>query len=28
LGQWQLDHVQGDVPGMIGRIAALTSQPA
>jgi 2-polyprenyl-6-methoxyphenol hydroxylase-like FAD-dependent oxidoreductase len=28
LGQWQLDHVQGDVPGMMGRIAALTSVPA
>ncbi|MGB3911139.1 MAG: FAD-dependent monooxygenase [Pseudolysinimonas sp.] len=28
LGQWQLDHVQGDVPGLMGRIAALTSVPA
>jgi 2-polyprenyl-6-methoxyphenol hydroxylase-like FAD-dependent oxidoreductase len=28
LGQWLLDHVQGDVPGLIGRIAALLSQPA
>ena len=28
LGQWQLDHEQGDVPGMMGRIAALTSVPA
>lgn len=28
LGQWQLDHEQGDVPAMIGRIAALTSVPA
>jgi len=28
LGQWQLNHEQGDVPGMIGRIAALTSVPA
>jgi 2-polyprenyl-6-methoxyphenol hydroxylase-like FAD-dependent oxidoreductase len=28
LGQWQLDHEQGDVPGLIGTIAALVSQPA
>jgi 2-polyprenyl-6-methoxyphenol hydroxylase-like FAD-dependent oxidoreductase len=28
LGQWQLDHVQGDVPALMGRIAALTSVPA
>ena len=28
LGQWLLDHEQGDVPGLIGRIAALLSQPA
>jgi 2-polyprenyl-6-methoxyphenol hydroxylase-like FAD-dependent oxidoreductase len=28
LGRWQLDHEQGDVPGLIGRIAALTSVPA
>jgi 2-polyprenyl-6-methoxyphenol hydroxylase-like FAD-dependent oxidoreductase len=28
LGQWQLDHEQGDVPAMMGRIAALTSVPA
>jgi 2-polyprenyl-6-methoxyphenol hydroxylase-like FAD-dependent oxidoreductase len=28
LGQWLLDHEQGDVPGMIGRVAALTSVPA
>jgi len=28
LGQWQLDHQQGDVPGLIGAIAALVSQPA
>ncbi|MEO8527591.1 MAG: FAD-dependent oxidoreductase [Pseudolysinimonas sp.] len=28
LGQWMLDHEQGDVPGMVARIAALTSQPA
>ncbi len=28
LGQWQLNHEEGDVPGMIGRIAALTSVPA
>jgi 2-polyprenyl-6-methoxyphenol hydroxylase-like FAD-dependent oxidoreductase len=28
LGQWQLDHEQGDVPALIGRIAALTSVPA
>jgi 2-polyprenyl-6-methoxyphenol hydroxylase-like FAD-dependent oxidoreductase len=28
LGQWLLDHVQGDVPGLIGRVTALVSQPA
>ena len=28
LGQWQLDHEQGDVPALMGRIAALTSEPA
>lgn len=28
LGRWQLDHEQGDVPGLISRIAALTSVPA
>ena len=28
LGQWQLDHEQGDVPGLIATIAALVSQPA
>jgi 2-polyprenyl-6-methoxyphenol hydroxylase-like FAD-dependent oxidoreductase len=28
LGRWQLDHEQGDVPGMMARIAALTSVPA
>jgi 2-polyprenyl-6-methoxyphenol hydroxylase-like FAD-dependent oxidoreductase len=28
LAQWQLDRVQGDVPGLMGSIAALTSQPA
>lgn len=28
LAQWQLDHVQGDVPAMMHRIAALVSQPA
>lgn len=28
LGQWQLDHEQGDVPALMGRIAALTSVPA
>jgi 2-polyprenyl-6-methoxyphenol hydroxylase-like FAD-dependent oxidoreductase len=28
LGQWQLDHQQGDVPALMGRIAALTSVPA
>jgi 2-polyprenyl-6-methoxyphenol hydroxylase-like FAD-dependent oxidoreductase len=28
LGQWQLDREQGDVPGLIGKIAALVSQPA
>src|SRR4051812_13012915 len=28
LAQWQLDHVQGDVPGLMRSIAALTSRPA
>jgi 2-polyprenyl-6-methoxyphenol hydroxylase-like FAD-dependent oxidoreductase len=28
LGQWLLDREQGDVPGLIGRIAALVAQPA
>lgn len=28
LAQWQLDHVQGDVPGLMRQMAELTSQPA
>ncbi len=28
LAQWQLDHVQGDIPGLMRSIAVLTSQPA
>ncbi|MGY1809331.1 FAD-dependent oxidoreductase [Blastococcus sp. SYSU D00669] len=28
LAQWQLDHVQGDIPGLVRSIAMLTSQPA
>jgi 2-polyprenyl-6-methoxyphenol hydroxylase-like FAD-dependent oxidoreductase len=28
VAQWQLDHVQGDVPAVMRRIAQLTSQPA
>jgi 2-polyprenyl-6-methoxyphenol hydroxylase-like FAD-dependent oxidoreductase len=28
LARWQLDRVQGDVPALMGRIAALTSTPA
>jgi 2-polyprenyl-6-methoxyphenol hydroxylase-like FAD-dependent oxidoreductase len=28
LAQWQLEHVQGDVPGLMRSIAMLTSQPA
>ena len=28
LGQWQLDHEQGDVPGLLSSISALVSQPA
>jgi 2-polyprenyl-6-methoxyphenol hydroxylase-like FAD-dependent oxidoreductase len=28
LAQWQLDHVQGDVPSLMRSIAMLTSQPA
>jgi 2-polyprenyl-6-methoxyphenol hydroxylase-like FAD-dependent oxidoreductase len=28
LAQWQLDHVQGDIPGLMRSIAQLTSRPA
>jgi 2-polyprenyl-6-methoxyphenol hydroxylase-like FAD-dependent oxidoreductase len=28
LAQWQLEHVQGDIPGLMRSIAILTSQPA
>lgn len=28
LGRWLLDHEQGDVPGLMGRVAALVSEPA
>src|SRR3954449_7987578 len=28
LAQWQIDHVQGDTPGLMRSIAILTSQPA
>jgi 2-polyprenyl-6-methoxyphenol hydroxylase-like FAD-dependent oxidoreductase len=28
LCQWLLDHVQGDLPGLIGKVTALVSQPA
>jgi 2-polyprenyl-6-methoxyphenol hydroxylase-like FAD-dependent oxidoreductase len=28
LAQWQLDHVQGDIPSLMRTIAQLTSQPA
>ena len=28
LGQWQLDHVQGDAPGLLATVTALVSQPA
>jgi 2-polyprenyl-6-methoxyphenol hydroxylase-like FAD-dependent oxidoreductase len=28
LGQWLLDHEQGDVPGLMGRVAATVSVPA
>jgi 2-polyprenyl-6-methoxyphenol hydroxylase-like FAD-dependent oxidoreductase len=28
LAQWQLDHVQGDIPALMRSIAMLTSQPA
>jgi 2-polyprenyl-6-methoxyphenol hydroxylase-like FAD-dependent oxidoreductase len=28
LGQWQLDHEQGDLPGLMATITALVSQPA
>jgi len=28
LGQWLLDHEQGDMPGLIARVTALVSQPA
>ena len=28
LAQWQLEHVQGDIPSLMRSIAMLTSQPA
>jgi 2-polyprenyl-6-methoxyphenol hydroxylase-like FAD-dependent oxidoreductase len=28
LAQWQLDHVQGDIPALMRSVAVLTSQPA
>ena len=28
LARWQLDHVRGDVPGLMRSVAQLTSQPA
>lgn len=28
LAQWQLDHVQGDIPGLMRSVAMLTSRPA
>jgi hypothetical protein len=28
LGQWLLDGERGDVPGLIGRVAALVGEPA
>ena len=28
LGQWLLDHVQGDVPGLMRRVTELVRQPA
>ncbi|MGY1849325.1 FAD-dependent monooxygenase [Blastococcus sp. SYSU DS1021] len=28
LAQWQLEHVQGDIPGLMRSVAILTSQPA
>jgi 2-polyprenyl-6-methoxyphenol hydroxylase-like FAD-dependent oxidoreductase len=28
LGQWQLDHEQGDLPGLMAAVTALVSQPA
>jgi 2-polyprenyl-6-methoxyphenol hydroxylase-like FAD-dependent oxidoreductase len=28
LAQWQLDHVEGDIPGLMRSVAVLTSQPA
>jgi 2-polyprenyl-6-methoxyphenol hydroxylase-like FAD-dependent oxidoreductase len=28
LARWQLEHVQGDVPGLIANVTALVSQPA
>jgi hypothetical protein len=27
IAQWQLDHQQGDVPGLLATISALVSQP-
>jgi hypothetical protein len=28
IAQWQLDRIEGDVPGVVHRIAQLTSPPA
>jgi len=28
LGQWMLDHVRGDAPGLIRSVAELVSRPA
>ncbi len=28
IARWQLDHVQGDIPGLLRSVAMLTSQPA
>jgi 2-polyprenyl-6-methoxyphenol hydroxylase-like FAD-dependent oxidoreductase len=28
LAQWQLEHVQGDIPSLMRSVAMLTSQPA
>ena len=28
LAQWQVEHVQGDIPGLMRSVAMLTSQPA
>jgi hypothetical protein len=28
LARWQLEHVQGDLPGLMGRVQGVIAQPA